>query len=66
MKPPKRFYKEMDKLYRRFLLAGTQIMHGGKCKVNRQRVCQPMNRGGLGITDLEKFRRALRLRWIWF
>jgi hypothetical protein len=65
IKPPKRFYKEMDKLRRRFLWAGTQRMHGGKCKVNWQRVCRPMNRGGLGISDLGKIGRALRLRWIW-
>jgi hypothetical protein len=25
-----------------------------------------MNRGGLGITDLEIFGQALRLRWLWF
>jgi hypothetical protein len=34
IKPPKKFYKEMDKLRRRFLCAGTQRLHGGKCKVN--------------------------------
>jgi hypothetical protein len=66
IKPPKKFYKEMDKLRRRFLCAGTQRFHGGKCKVNWQRVCRLMNRGGLGITDLEIFGQALRLRWLWF
>jgi hypothetical protein len=64
IKPPKKFYKEMDKLRRQFLWARTQRLHGGKCKVNWQRVCQPMNRGGLGITDLDKFGWALWLRWL--
>jgi hypothetical protein len=35
---------------------------GGKCKVNWQRVCRPKQ---FGITDLERFGRALRLRWLW-
>jgi hypothetical protein len=66
IKPPKKFYKEMDKLRRQFLWVGTQRLHGGKCKVNWQKVSRPMNRGGLGITNLEKFGWALRLRWLWF
>jgi hypothetical protein len=56
----------MDKLHRRFLCTGIQRLHGGKCKVNWQSVCRPKNRGGLGISDLEKIGWALRLRWIWF
>jgi hypothetical protein len=28
--------------------------------------CQPKKKGGLGILDLERFARALRLRWLWF
>jgi hypothetical protein len=34
LKPPRCFYKELDKLRRRFLWAGDQEIHGGKCKVN--------------------------------
>jgi hypothetical protein len=65
IKPLKRFYKYMDKLWRRFLWAKNQQLQGGKCKVNWARVYQPLKFGGLGITDLERFGRALRLRWLW-
>jgi hypothetical protein len=66
IKPPKRFYQEMDKLRRRFLWAGDQELHGGKCKVNWSRVCRPLKHGGLGIIDLQRFGGALRLRWLWY
>jgi hypothetical protein len=51
---------------RQFLWAGNQQLHGGKCKVNWVRVGRPLHRNGLGITDLEHFGHALRLRWLWF
>lgn len=41
-------------------------LSGGKCKVAWPKVCMPTTHGGLGIIDLEKFGRALRLRWLWF
>jgi hypothetical protein len=65
VKVPKSFYKAMDKL-RRFLWARSQQLHGVKCKVNWEMVCHPLKCGGLGITDLEAFGQALRLRWLWF
>jgi hypothetical protein len=39
---------------------------GGKCKVAWTLVARPTVFGGLGILDLGKFSRALRLRWLWF
>jgi hypothetical protein len=62
IKPPKRFYEEMDKFHKKFLWAGSQNLHGGKCKVNWQRVRRPVNRDGLGLANLERFGRVLRLR----
>jgi hypothetical protein len=66
LKTPKKFLKELDKLRKRFLWAGDEELTGGKCKVAWTKVCAPIINGGLGITELEKFSRALRLRWLWF
>jgi hypothetical protein len=65
LKPPKKFYKDMDKMQRKFLGAGNKQLHGGKCKTAWPRICRPLNRSGLGIADLECFGRSLRLRWLW-
>ena len=66
LKPPKKFIKSFDKVRRRFLWAGNQQLQGGKCKVSWARLLWPIERGGLGITDLDCFSRAFRLRWLWF
>lgn len=34
--------------------------------VNWPTSCRPKNKGGLGILELKRFTRALRLRWLWF
>jgi hypothetical protein len=38
----------------------------GHCLVKGQKCTTPKMLGGLGIKDLEKFSRALRLRWLWY
>jgi hypothetical protein len=45
---------------------GDNEFHGGKCKVAWVTVAKPVLFGGFGFVDLEKFSRALRLRWLWF
>jgi hypothetical protein len=66
LKPPKGFFKETDKLRKKFLWARDGELTGGKCKVAWPTVCKPAVNGGLGIKDLEMFSRSLRLRWMWY
>jgi hypothetical protein len=66
IKAPKNFLKEIDKTRRRFLWAGDKELTGGKCKVAWVSMARPTTYGGLGIIELQKFSRALRLRWIWY
>jgi hypothetical protein len=55
--------KAMLKIERAFLWAASDKISGGKCEVKWDVMCRPKNMGGLGILDLNKFARALRLRW---
>lgn len=59
--------KKIDKLRRGFLWKGNnpEACSGGHCLINWSTTCQPKNKGGLGILNLERFARALRIRWLW-
>lgn len=61
---PKKFFKEFDKVHRRFLWAGDQELNGVKCKVGLPSVSQPKKHEGVGIIDPERFTHFLRLRWL--
>lgn len=41
-------------------------VYGGHSLVNWPMTSRPKTKGGLGILDLERFSRTLRLRWLWF
>jgi hypothetical protein len=56
--------RQIDRMRRSFLWKGEELekVNGGHCLVNWPTTCAPRNFGGLGILDLERFVRALRLR----
>jgi hypothetical protein len=67
VKPPKWFISGVDKFRRGFLWRGKNPnqVRGGHFLVNWRTCLRPKKWRGLGIKDIEKFSRALRLRWLW-
>lgn len=65
LKAPKATIKEIDDKRNHFLWAGTDRITGVKFKVNWTRAVRAKKNGGLGILHLDKFSRALCLRWLW-
>lgn len=57
--------KRLVKICRAWLWAGEQDCTVGKCHVSWALLSRPKELGGLGVLDLTKFGRALRLRWLW-
>ena len=57
--------KCIDAIRRAFLWKGARSTIGGHCLLAWPKVCRPPELGGLGITDLQHFGDALRMRWLW-
>jgi hypothetical protein len=64
---PKWGFSKIDRFQRGFLWKGKDHnnVRGDHCLVNWSTCMRPKYLGRLGIKDLEKFSRALRLRWLW-
>jgi len=60
--------KKIDRIGRSFLWRAEtpDRTSGGHSLINWPTTCLPKNMGGLGILDMDRFTRALRLRWMWF
>jgi hypothetical protein len=60
--------KKIDRMRRSFLWRGEtpDKVYGEHSIINWPMTCRPKEKGGLGILDLERFARALRLHWLWF
>jgi hypothetical protein len=62
---PPGILQTFNKLEKSLFWAGKDKLTGGQCNVNWKSVFRPKEKGSLGIIDLEKFARALRLCCLW-
>jgi hypothetical protein len=58
-------HKAIDKIQRSYFWRGHREAKGGHCLVAWDRVCRPIEMGGLGISNLKVLGWALRTRWLW-
>lgn len=57
--------RQINRIIREFLWHGRRDTHAGHGPVNWQRVCRPLELGGLGVRDLQRSGVALSARWLW-
>jgi hypothetical protein len=57
--------KRIDRIIRSFLWKGEENANRSHCLVNWATVTRPKDLDRLWISDLDKFGRALHLRWLW-
>ena len=63
--PPKWLLKWFAQRTRAWFWCAEEKCNGGQCRVRWDLVFRPKHLGGLGLLDMERFTRALRMRWIW-
>ena len=66
LKAPKQLLGDLNKAQCCFLWTGDAETTEGKCKVGWPLVTKRVQFSGLSILDLERFSRALCLRWLWY
>lgn len=68
LQAPKWVFKRIDRFRRSFLWKGEDPDHSNPrdSLINWQTIFRPKSLGGAGLLDLERFSRALRIRWLWF
>lgn len=65
LQPPVWVLEDINSWMRSFFWAGKDRVNGGQCLVAWDKICRPIQYGGLGIKNLKVQALALRVRWEW-